>query len=77
MKGRFRREANPQKNSMSVNVNKPLNGPERRRSINFDYKRKIFENKNGHISVNVSASKYPGQNWKPQVDIQGELKIPG
>ena len=68
---RFRREANPQKNSVSVDVNKPLTGQERRPSYNIDYQHKFFENKNGHVSAGGGASKFPGQKWQPQVGVQG------
>ena len=56
---RFRREARPQQNSISLEGVKPLSGPNRQPSLDLNYNHRVFEDHRGNVDA------YGGANWVP------------
>ncbi|XP_011146571.2 circumsporozoite protein [Harpegnathos saltator] len=69
---RFRREANPQRNSISFHGTQPMSGPNRQPSWDLNFNRNIANNDRSRADVFGGVSKIPGQRAQPHVGIQAE-----
>ncbi|XP_032674852.1 uncharacterized protein LOC116845826 isoform X1 [Odontomachus brunneus] len=72
---RFRREANPQKNSINFHGTQPLSGPNRQPTWDLNFNRNIHNNDRMRTDVFGGVSKVPGQRAQPHVGIQAERNI--
>ncbi|XP_015595568.1 uncharacterized protein LOC107267894 [Cephus cinctus] len=71
---RFRRSPEPQ-GSLSATYVKPLDGPERRPTYNFDYNNRLVNRKDGNIDLSVGAQKLPGSRVEPTVGLSGTFRF--
>ncbi|NP_001234886.1 uncharacterized protein LOC100116503 isoform X1 [Nasonia vitripennis] len=63
---RFKREANPgDRGSVSFTHIKPLSGPERRPTYNFDVQRNFYTGKQGQFTAGGGATRLPGGKIVP------------
>ncbi|XP_011146572.2 uncharacterized protein LOC105187459 isoform X1 [Harpegnathos saltator] len=72
---RFRREANPQRNSISFQGSQPLSGPSRQPSWDLNFNRNIANNDRTRADIFGGVGKVPGQRAQPHVGIQVERNI--
>ncbi|KAL0122876.1 hypothetical protein PUN28_007511 [Cardiocondyla obscurior] len=69
---RFRREAEPQRTSLSFQGSQPLSGPMRQPSWDLNVNRNIMSNGRGNADIYGGVSKVPGQRAQPHIGIQAE-----
>nr|XP_012219612.1 PREDICTED: uncharacterized protein LOC105670591 [Linepithema humile] len=69
---RFRREAEPQRNSLSFQGSQPLSGPMRQPTWDLNANRNILDNGRTRTDIYGGLSKVPGQRVQPHVGIQAE-----
>ncbi|XP_043261132.1 uncharacterized protein LOC122402426 [Colletes gigas] len=68
---RFRREADPQ-GSLVIQGTKPLDGPDRRPSLDVDYHNRVFDRNSGALSTYGGLNIRPGQSPQPHAGLQYE-----
>lgn len=68
---RYRREADPQ-GSLVITGQKPLEGPDRRPSLDVNYQRKIFERQGYDANAYGGVNIRPGQAARPHIGMNFE-----
>ncbi|KAG7197607.1 hypothetical protein KM043_013391 [Ampulex compressa] len=68
---RYRRQANPQ-GSVRVEATKPLDGPDRRPSVDVNYNQRVFDNGRATADAYGGLNIRPGQPPQPHIGLQWE-----
>ncbi|XP_014467824.1 PREDICTED: uncharacterized protein LOC106740876 [Dinoponera quadriceps] len=69
---RFKREADPQRNSINFQGTQPLSGPNRQPTWDLNFNRNLANNGRTSADIFGGVSKVPGQRAQPHVGIQAE-----
>ncbi|XP_076638787.1 uncharacterized protein LOC143350587 [Colletes latitarsis] len=71
---RFRRETEPQ-GSLDIQVTKPMDGPDRRPSVDVDYHNRVFDKNGGALSTYGGLNIRPGESPQPHAGLQYEREF--
>ncbi|XP_076231670.1 hymenoptaecin [Calliopsis andreniformis] len=67
---RFRRDTKPHGGSVVIQAEKPMSGPDRRPSLNVDYRQRVFERNGASAHAYGGLNIQPGQRAQPHLGVQ-------